>query len=178
MRLPGRFRAGIRLGSGVWVNVLFVCGGNACLSIMAESILRSLGAGRFGAFSAGCLPQDAVDDPVLDFLASHHMPIRGLHPKRLEAFRGASAPKVEFIITLCDAAAGEDFSEWPGEPFVAHWNVEEGGAESEGATPAQAIRDNFWVLMRRIKIFASLPHGKLTRRLLEQRVRALETGYH
>ena len=153
------------------MNVLFVCEDNCALSIMAESILRAVAPQRFGAYSAGCAARHAIDGEALEFLAGHRMPIEGLHVKTLQAVRSASAPTMDFIITLSDAAAKQDFSDWPGHPFVAHWNVcdeEEGDAQ---------MRDYFWTLMRRIKIFASLPQGKLNRRVLERRALTLEPSY-
>jgi arsenate reductase len=138
---------------------------------MAESILTSVGAARFHAFSAGCLRKAPVDPYVLDFLAQHYMPVADLWSKTLDSFRSAQAPRMDFIITLCEAAASEQFSEWPGEPFIAHWNV-------ETAKDADvALRDSFWTLMRRIKILTSLPHGKLNRRLLERRALTLQPSY-
>lgn len=152
------------------MNVLFVCEDNCALSIMAESILRAVASHRFGAYSAGCLSRHALDPAVLDFLVDHHMPIDGLREKTLDAFRGASAPKMDFIITLSELAQKHDFSAWPGSPFVAHWNICDDPGEAE-------LRDYFWTLMRRIKIFASLPHGKLTRRALERRALTLQPSY-
>src|SRR4051812_6255751 len=148
-------------GTGIpAVNVLFVCHDNCALSLMAESILRSVGAARFHAYSAGTARNEHVDPQILDFLGQHRLPVNGLWSKTLDHFRIPGAPQMDFIITLCDVAASERFSEWPGHPFVAHWNLE----MSKDAD--DALRDNFWTLMRRIKIFTSLPHGKLSRRLL------------
>jgi len=141
---------------------------------MAESILTSVGAARFHSFSAGALRKAPVDPYVLDFLAQHHMPVAGLWSKTLDNFRSPAAPRMDFIITLCDAAASEQFSEWPGEPFIAHWNVK---TDARGADSDEALRDNFWTLMRRIKIFTSLPHGKLNRRLLERRALTLQASH-
>ena len=138
---------------------------------MAESILTSVGAARFHSFSAGALRKAPVDPYVLDFLAQHHMPVAGLWSKTLDNFRSPAAPRMDFIITLCDAAASEQFSEWPGEPFIAHWNVETAKDADD------ALRDSFWTLTRRIKIFTSLPHGKLNRRLLERRALTLQPSY-
>ena len=145
------------------MNVLFVCEDNSALSIMAEAILSCVAPARFGAHSAGCFPAAAVHPDVIDFLATHHMPVAGLRPKSLQTFRTANAPRMDFIITLCDVAADADYSGWPGTPFVAHWNVLDAYATSEAD---EALRDNFWTLQRRIKIFASLPPGKLMRRVL------------
>ena len=152
------------------MNVLFVCEDNCALSIMAESILRAVAANRFGAYSAGCAARDAIDAEVLDFLDDHRMPIDGLRAKTLDAFRGGAAPQMDFIITLSEEAEKHDFSAWPGHPFVAHWNVCDDHTEA-------GLRDYFWTLMRRIKIFASLPHGKLSRRALERRALTLQPSY-
>jgi arsenate reductase len=141
---------------------------------MAESILKSVGAARFHAFSAGSLRNAPVNSDVLDFLAQHHMPVSDLCSKTLDNFRATGAPRMDFIITLCDAAASEQFPEWPGDPFIAHWNVQTGDA---GVDREDALRDSFWTLLRRIKIFTSLPHGKLSRRLLERRALTLEPSY-
>jgi len=141
---------------------------------MAESILRSVGASRFNAFSAGALRRAPVNAYVLEFLSQHHLPVAGLWSKTLDHFRTPESPRMDFIITLCDAAASERFPDWPGVPFIAHWNVDTEGAAADAD---DAMRDSFWTLMRRIKIFTSLPHGKLNRRLLEQRARTLEPSY-
>ena len=147
------------------MNVLFICEDNSALSIMAEAILSCVAPARFGAYSAGCFPAAAVQPDVIEFLATHQMPVSRLRTKSLHTFRAASSPRMAFIITLCDTAADTDYSGWPGNPFVAHWNVMDAYATSEAD---EALRDNFWTLQRRIKIFASLPHAKLCRRVLEQ----------
>jgi protein-tyrosine-phosphatase len=156
------------------VNVLFVCENNSALSIMAEAILSSIAPGRFGAHSAGCFPAPVVQPEVVEFLATHHMPVARLRPKSLQTFRTPGGPRMDFIITLCDAAAETDYSAWPGSPFVAHWNVIDAYATGEAD---EALRDNFWTLQRRIKIFTSLPQGKLNRRVLERRALTLQPGY-
>jgi len=141
---------------------------------MAESILRTVGQGRFGTFSAGFVPGVVANAEVLEFLAGHHMPTAGLYPKGLARFCAAGAPRMDFIITLGDGASGEDFVDWPGTPFVAHWNVPD---DEEGDAAEATHRDNFWTLMRRIKIFTSLPQGTLNRRLLQRRALELRPSY-
>ena len=156
------------------VNVLFVCEDNTTLSVMAEAILRSVAPGRFGAYSAGLFPGAVMNPDASEFLHRHHLAASHLRPKSLQAFRGADAARMDFIITLCDSAADEDFSAWPGEPFIAHWNIQDEYTTGEAD---EVVRDNFWTLMRRIKIFTSLPHGKLSRRLLEERALRLQPSY-
>ena len=81
---------------------------------------------------------------------------------------------MDFIITLCDSAADGSFADWPGAQFVARWNVQE-----EDHVPASEAtqREVFWTLWRRIKVFASLPQGTLSRRALERRAVTLEASY-
>jgi protein-tyrosine-phosphatase len=155
------------------MNVLFICEDNCAVSILAESILRAVAPDRFGAYSAGCFTNGRVSAPALELLARHHLPVAGLEAKSLHAFRQSADVRVDLIITLSDCAAEEDYSAWPGEPFVAHWTV----AEADAADPDEALRNSFWTLMRRIKIFTSLPHGRLSRRLLERRALRLEPSY-
>src|ERR671935_512673 len=150
------------------MNVLFVCE-DCSLALMAESILASLADGRFRAYSAGYAPARAPHRLVMDFLASHHMRVEGLRPKGLERFRAAQAPRMDFIITLADVG-GELFSHWPGAPFIAHWNVLD---PRDDLRDEASVRDAFWTLMRRIKIFAALPQGALNRRVLERRALTL-----
>lgn len=148
------------------MNVLFVCEDNSSLSIMAESILSAIAAGRFAAFSAGCAPRGTVNAEALELLSAHSLPVERARAKSLEQFR-AGAPPMDFVITLSDSAADQPFADWPGEPFIAHWNLSDG-----------ELRDHFWTLTRRIRLFASLPTGRLSRRALERRARTLEAGYH
>jgi len=158
------------------VNVLFVCSDNSVLSIMAESILRGIAPQRFGVFSAGCLPRTAVDAYVLELLEAHRLPADGLQPKGLERVRFPLAPKVDFVVTLCDLAAAEPWTEWPGEPLVAHWKVWDRAAPASPSREAM-LRDGFWTLRRRIQIFASLLQRKLSPRVLQRRTRILEQSY-
>ena len=154
------------------MNAIFVCEDNSALSIMAESILRAEAPARFTAFSAGCTPAQAVNPYVVEFLAAHHLPISNLRPKALAQFRAPGAAHLDFVITLSDAAE-ECCGEWPGKPLVAHWDID----NVENTHPEDALRDSFWTLKRRIAMFAALPHGKLSRRVLERRMLNLQAGY-
>ena len=138
---------------------------------MAESILASAGAPRFRAFSAGVACGRPANPDVLDFLAGYNLPVGSLRAKPLEEFRAPTAPRMDFIITLCDKAA-HALADWPGEPFIAHWKIRADGPDSE-----ESHRDQFWTLMRRIKIFTSLPHGEINKRALQRRALTLQPSY-
>jgi protein-tyrosine-phosphatase len=154
------------------MNVLFVCE-DCSLALMAESILATLGDGRFRAYSAGYGAACRPNGVVIDFLAGHHMRVEGLRPKSLERLRRGDPPPMDFVITLADVGP-ERFADWPGRPFTAHWNVVDGG---DDLCDEATLRDVFWTLMRRIKIFVSLPQGALNRRVLERRAVTLQASY-
>ena len=152
-------------------SVLFLCDDNAAVSVIAESILRSIGGPRFACHSTGVHPAPAIHPLVLDFLRDRHMPVGGLHPKPMRKFLAAGAPRFDFVIALSDLAAEEAPARWGAGPVLAHWNV--GGTDD--ALTEDALRDIFWALQRRIKIFASLPLASAPRRALQHRVKAIAT---
>jgi arsenate reductase len=120
-------------------NVLFLCTGNSARSILAESILRKDGAGRFNAFSAGSHSKGAVNPFALKVLESLNFPTDGLRSKDWNEFAAPGAPALDFVFTVCDSAAGEVCPLWPGQPMTAHWGIED-PAIVEGPTSRRKRR--------------------------------------
>lgn len=146
------------------MNVLFICTGNSARSIMAESLLNQMGGGTFRAFSAGSHPAGFVNPKALDLLERNRFQTSDLRSKSWDEFAKPDAPHMDFVLTVCDKAAGEVCPVWPGQPMSAHWGIEN-PTEVEG-TPAQvekAFTDAFMVLQRRIALFLNLPIEKLER---------------
>jgi arsenate reductase len=138
-------------------SVLFLCTGNSARSIIAESLLNQLGRGRFSGFSAGSHPKDTVHPMALELLKGMKLPTEGLRSKSWDEFAAAGAQQFDFIITVCDNAAGEVCPIWPGQPMSAHWSIADpaavAGSESE---KWMAFRTAFQELERRIKILINL----------------------
>jgi arsenate reductase len=150
-------------------NVLFLCTGNSARSIMAESILKSVGAGRFNAFSAGSHPTGQVNPLAIEVLQSTRMPTEALASKSWERFAETGAPPLDFVITVCDNAAGEVCPVWPGQPMTAHWGVFDPAAVTgSDAQKRRAFSDAGRALGNRIRIFAALPLTKLDRLSLQK----------
>jgi arsenate reductase (thioredoxin) len=139
-------------------NVLFLCTGNSARSILAESILRKDGRGRFRAFSAGSQPKGTVNPFALKVLHKLEFPTDDLRSKSWEEFAVADAPVMDFVFTVCDNAAGETCPVWPGQPMSAHWGIED-PAEAVGTEMEKeaAFMTVFRYLKNRIAAFTSLP---------------------
>ncbi|MDP2018880.1 arsenate reductase ArsC [Hydrogenophaga sp.] len=150
-------------------NVLFICTGNSARSIMAESILNQQGAGRFRAYSAGSHPAGAVNPHAIDLLERNRFKTTGLRSKNWDEFATADAPHMDFVLTVCDKAAGEVCPVWPGQPMSAHWGVEDpASVKGSPETIHRAFNDCFMVLNRRIALLTVLPIDKLDKLALRK----------
>jgi arsenate reductase len=150
-------------------NVLFLCTGNSARSILAEAILNHAGRGRFKAYSAGSHPNGQVNPYALKFLAQQSLPTEGLRSKSWDEFAAADAPKFDFIITVCDNAAGEVCPIWPGQPISGHWGIEDPAAvEGTDAQKLAAFAHAFTLMNRRISLLINLPDAKLQAQAIKQ----------
>ncbi|MBW8370316.1 MAG: arsenate reductase ArsC [Thiobacillus sp.] len=155
-------------------NVLFLCTGNSARSILAESLLNNLGKGRFQAFSAGSHPAGQVNPFALALLEKNQFPTDELRSKPWDEFAQAGAPRLDFVITVCDKAAGEVCPVWPGQPMTAHWGIPDPAAvEGSDEVKRHAFVDAMNQLQRRVCMFVSLPFEKLDRMKLQQAVREI-----
>ncbi len=162
------------VGNAKTFNVLFLCTGNSARSIMAESILRQSGAGRFNAFSAGSHPAGRVNPFAIELLERNRLPTNGLRSKNWDEFAQSGAPKLDFIFTVCDNAAGEVCPVWPGQPMTAHWGIPDPAAvEGTDDDKRNAFAEASRTLLNRIRIFVSLPLDKLDRLSLQQKLNEL-----
>src|SRR5690606_8124766 len=143
-------------------------------SILAEAILRKEGADRFVAFSAGSLPKGEVNPFALTTLAAHQYSLDGLRSKSWSEFAEAGAPKMDFVFTVCDQAAGEACPLWPGQPITAHWGIEDPAAvEGSDIEKERAFEQAFRFLRNRIGAFVALPLQSIDRMALGTRLKEI-----
>ena len=152
-------------------NVLFLCTGNSARSILAEVQLKQLGGGKFRAFSAGSHPAGRVNPFAIDFLESNGLPTEGLRSKSWDEFAAPGAPVMDYVLTVCDQAAGEQCPFWPGQPMSAHWGVPDPAAvEGTDEQKRRAFRDTAAIMRKRIELFTSLPVASLNRMSLQAKM--------
>jgi arsenate reductase len=154
-------------------SVLFVCTGNSTRSILAEALLNHWGKGRFHGFSAGSFPKGQVHPLAIELLQWTNLPTEGLRSKSWDEFAAPDAPPIDFVITVCDNAAGEACPVWPGKPMTAHWGVADPAAAEGDAEKGVAFRKALAELEARIKLFLSIPIESLDRLALQQAVRGI-----
>ncbi len=155
-------------------NVLFLCTGNSARSILAESLLNQLGKGRFRAYSAGSHPAGRVNPFALELLEKNHFPTGELRSKSWNEFADPDAPHFDFVVTVCDNAAGEVCPVWPGQPMTAHWGIPDPAAvEGSDDIKRHAFVEAMSQMQRRVSMFVSLPFATLDRIKLQQAVQLI-----
>jgi len=156
-------------------NVLFLCTGNSARSILAEVLLNKAGNGKFRAYSAGSFPKGAVHPSALRLIEGIGLPLEGLRSKSWDEFAKPDAPKMDFVITVCDNAAGEVCPIWPGMPVTAHWGIPDpASATGSDAEIAAAFALAARQLRTRMDLFLSLPLASLDNMTTQSRLREIQ----
>ncbi|SFZ86725.1 arsenate reductase [Devosia enhydra] len=155
-------------------SVLFLCTGNSARSILGEALLNHVGAGQFQAYSAGSAPKGQVHPMALEVLSRAGISTNGLRSKSWEEFAVPGAPKMDFVFTVCDNAAGEACPIWPGQPMTAHWGIEDPAAVTGPEFQQRAAFEEAMGFMRnRIAAFVNLPLASIDRMALSSRLRGI-----
>lgn len=157
-------------------NILFLCTGNSARSILAEGLMNHLAKGRFKAYSAGSQPMGRVNPLAIETLQALGCDTDGMSSKSWDVFAGADAPTMDFIITVCDSAAGEACPYWPGAPMTAHWGFPDPShVEGDHDTKRAAFSKTAQSITQRLRLFLSLPMDKLDKLSLQQQLKHIGT---
>ncbi|MBU3622031.1 arsenate reductase ArsC [Polynucleobacter sp. CS-Odin-A6] len=155
-------------------SILFLCNGNSARSILAEALATTLSHGKFIGYSAGAKPAGNVHPIAIELIKSMGYPLQLLRSKSWDEFGREGSLRMDFIITLCDSAAGEECPYWPGHPSTAHWGFPdptavEGGDESV----LHAFKKVEIGLRNRIELLMDLPIAQLDREELKERLQSI-----
>lgn len=155
-------------------NVLVLCTGNSARSIMGEALFNVLGAGRFKAYSAGSHPTGRVNPFAVEQVRALGYPVENLRSKSWDEFARPGAPVMDFVITVCDNAAGEVCPVWPGHPITAHWGFPDpAGVQGTDDDKRAAFARTFHQIRNRVQLLLALPVEALDRLALEGKIRAI-----
>jgi arsenate reductase len=139
-------------------NVLILCTGNSSRSIMAEALINTLGHHRFRAYSAGSRPVGIVNPFAIEQVKACGYPLENCRSKSWSEYVGANAPRMDFVITVCDNAAGEACPIWPGHPLTTHWGFEDPAAVDGTDDEKRLAFHNVCQQIRaRVLLFVNLP---------------------
>ena len=152
-------------------NVLFLCTRNSARSIMAEALLERLGNARFRAYSAGSAPARRPMPEIIDRLKQLGHDVSRLRPKSWDEFGGPNAPRMDFVIALCDSPRGQVCPDL-GDNFVtAAWPLPDpAGFKGSAIERTTLLNELYGMVRRRIEIFISLPFANLDRMALKKRL--------
>lgn len=155
-------------------NVLFLCTGNSARSIMAEALVSTMGRGRFRGYSAGSKPGGKVNPYAIEQVKKTGYATDKLRSKSWDEFAAPDAPQMDFIITVCDNAAGEVCPAWPGHPASAHWGFEDPAAvEGSDEEKRAAFERIFKQIMARMTAFVCLPLPMLEKNAIQREIRQI-----
>ncbi|MBC7416086.1 MAG: arsenate reductase ArsC [Herminiimonas sp.] len=155
-------------------NVLFLCTGNSARSIMAEALITSMSQGRLRGFSAGSRPGGVVNPFAIEQIRKLGYPLKTLRSKSWDEFAPPDAPKMDFIITVCDNAASEACPFWPGHPVSAHWGFEDpaavAGSDDEKRRAFQKV---FNQIQAKVQMLADLPDAMMEMSAVQHALQAI-----
>ncbi len=156
-------------------NLLFLCTHNSARSVLGEALASTHHSGRFVGYSAGSTPGGKVNPFAAELALKMGYPADKLRSKSWDEFAAPDAPNMDFIITVCDNAAGEVCPIWPGKPATAHWGFPDPSqVVGDDDAKRQAFRDVMAGLQKRIDLLAALPLDKLDALSLQSELKRLE----
>jgi arsenate reductase len=160
-------------------NILFLCTGNSARSILGEALATTLSHGRFIGYSAGSQPKLFVHPIALKLAREMGYPLELLRSKTWDEFGRQDAPHMDFIITVCDSAAGEECPYWPGHPATAHWGfMDPAAVDGSEHDMWDAFRKVEMGLRNRIELLIDLPVEKLDHLQIKDELHAIHHRFN
>ena len=133
--------------------------------------MNAKSGGRFKAFSAGSHPKGEIHPLTLEMLQAVRLDTAGLRSKSWDEFAQIGAPPMQFVITVCDSAAGEVCPVWPGQPITAHWGFPDPAAhEGTEAVRRAFFREVFRQIRNRVDLLLTVPLARLDRLAIKREV--------
>ena len=157
-------------------NILFLCTHNSARSVIGEVLATQMSGGQFIGYSAGSTPGGRVNPFAVEIAESLGYDTSKLRSKSWDEFAAPGAPQMDFIITVCDSAAGEQCPYWPGKPATAHWGYPDPSAVQGSDEDKRAVFKQVEMgLKRRLQILMNLPLEKLDTMSLNQELKRIAT---
>lgn len=142
------------------MNILFLCTGNSCRSLMGEAVFNHLAPNGWHAISAGSQPTGKLNERALALLARKGIPTEGYYSKSWDDL--PLTPDI--VVTVCASAAGETCPAYVGPVLRTHWGVEDPSHVVGSEDEIEAAFEKAYAILRaRIEAFLALPLSTLTR---------------
>ncbi len=143
-------------------NILFLCTHNSARSVLGEVLASTHPSGKFVGYSAGSTPGTSVNPFAKELALEMGYDEGKLRSKSWDEYGLPDAPKMDFIITVCDNAAGEVCPFWRGNPAIAHWGFPDPSqVQGSDEDKKRAFKDVMIGLKKRIDLLADVPLDKL-----------------
>ncbi|MBU3617806.1 arsenate reductase ArsC [Polynucleobacter sp. JS-Fieb-80-E5] len=150
-------------------NILFLCTHNSARSVLGEALASTHVSGKFVGYSAGSTPGTSVNPFARELALQMGYDESKLRSKSWDEFGLQDAPKMDFIITVCDNAAGEVCPFWPGKPATAHWGFPDPSqVTGSDDDKRRAFKEVMIGLKKRIDLLADMPLDRLNSLSLQE----------
>ena len=158
------------------LNILVLCTGNSCRSVLGEALFNHLSQGRFKAFSAGSHPLGRINPGALATLARHGLPTEGYVSQSWDEFEDAN---IDIMISVCDSAAGEACPAYLGKAVRGHWGLSDPGhVKGTEEEVIAAFEATYATLEKRIHQLLALPVESMSRQELSEALNKIGTEIH
>lgn len=155
-------------------NILFLCTHNSARSVLGEALATTISNGKFIGYSAGSQPSTAINPIAKELAIEMGYDASKLRSKSWDEYAKPDSPVMDFVITVCDSAAGETCPVWLGHPSTAHWGFNDpsqvAGTELE---KKRAFVEVMIGLKKRIELLMALPIEQLDTMSLNNKLKEI-----